>query len=121
MEIKGIGLDTDIQFLKGVGPKMAELLSKLGIYKIKDLMEYYPRTYEDRTRLYKISQLVIGENCLFLGAVKDKLQVKRIRKNLAIYSTYVYDDTGVCKMTWFNQAYMKDRLKPGMTYLFLAK
>ena len=39
MEIKGIGLDTDIQFLKGVGPKMAELLSKLGIYKIKDLME----------------------------------------------------------------------------------
>ena len=121
MEIKGIGLDTDIQFLKGVGPKMAELLSKLGIYKIKDLMEYYPRTYEDRTRLYKISQLVIGENCLFLGAVKDKLQVKRIRKNLAIYSTYVYDDTGVCKMTWFNQAYMKDRLKPGMTYLFFGK
>lgn len=121
MENKTISLDTSVQYLKGVGPKMSELLRKLNIKCVKDLMEYYPRTYEDRTKIYNISNLKVGENCLFIGTICDRIQTRRIRKNLAIYSTFVCDDTGICKLTFFNQKYVVSSLKEGNMYLFFGK
>lgn len=121
MENKTISLDTSVQYLKGVGPKMSELLRKLNIKCVKDLMEYYPRTYEDRTKIYNISNLKVGENCLFVGTICDRIQTRRIRKNLAIYSTFVCDDTGICKLTFFNQKYVVSSLKEGNMYLFFGK
>ena len=41
-------LGTNVQYIKGVGPKLAELLAKRDIYSVGDLIEYYPRAYEDR-------------------------------------------------------------------------
>lgn len=116
-----INLNNEIKYLKGVGPKMSELLKKININTIKDLVEYYPRIYEDRTKVYNINELRVGENCLFIGTVCDKIQVKRIRKNLAIYSTFVADDTGVCKLTFFNQKFVANNLKEGNMYLFFGK
>ena len=55
---KEFDIEENIQYLKGVGPKKAELLNKLGIYRIKDLLEYYPRNYEDRTRLSNIIEFI---------------------------------------------------------------
>lgn len=121
MKTNCITMQTSVQYLKGVGPKMAEFLAKIGITTVQDLIEYYPRVYEDRTRLYHIQELEIDQNCLFIATVTDHMTVKRIRKNLAIYSTFVVDDTGVCKMTWFNQMFVKDKLKEGETYLFFGK
>lgn len=111
----------DVQYLKGVGPKMSELLKKIGISNIKDLIEYYPRTYEDRTKLCKISELIVGDNCLFMARVSSSMSVKRIKKNLAIYSCFVSDETGVCKLTWFNQSYIREKIHEGATYLFFGK
>ena len=54
--MENIRLDTSVQYLKGVGPKMFELLNKIGIYTVKDLIEYYPRVYEDRTKLTPINK-----------------------------------------------------------------
>lgn len=121
MEKKSNMLYTDIQYLKGVGPKMAELLSKLNIKTIKDLIEYYPRIYEDRTKLCSISSLKVGENCLFIGKICDRIQIRRIRKNLAIYSTFAGDDTGICKLIFFNQKYVASSLKEGNMYLFFGR
>lgn len=121
MENKTISLDSSVQYLKGVGPKMSELLEKLNIKCVKDLMEYYPRTYEDRTKIYNISNLKLGENCLFIGTICDRIQTRRIRKSLAIYSTFACDDTGVCKLTFFNQKYVVSSLKEGNMYLFFGK
>lgn len=120
MENKSIDLDSNIQYLKGVGPKMAELLKKINIYTIRDLIEYYPRAYEDRTKLYTISELIVGENALFIADVVKPVQVLRKAK-LTILSTYVADDTGVCKLTWFNQKYIKEKLKLGDRYIFFGK
>lgn len=114
-------LEQNIQFLKGVGPKKAELLNKIGIYNIKDLMEYYPRNYEDRTRLSNIIEFIDSEHYLFVGTLSDNIHIQRIRKNLTIYSTYVYDDTGECKMSWFNQKYIDTKLHKGDKYLFYGK
>lgn len=100
---------------------MAEFLEKLNIRKIKDLIEYYPRSYEDRTKIYQITELKTGENCLFMGTVCDRIQIRRIRKNLAIYSTFVSDATGVCKLVFYNQKYIANTLKEGNLYLFFGK
>lgn len=116
-----IDFDKNIQFLKGVGPKKAELLNKMGIFNIKDLIEYYPRNYEDRTKISNIIEFVDGESYLFIGTVCDNIHIQRIRKNLTIYSTFVYDDTGECKMTWFNQKYINIKLHKGDKYLFYGK
>ena len=113
--------DKNIQYIKGVGPKKAELLNKMGIYNIKDLIEYYPRNYEDRTKLSNIIQFVDGESYLFIGTLSDSIHIQRIRKNLTIYSTFVYDETGECKMTWFNQKYINTKLHKGDKYLFYGK
>ncbi len=116
-----IKLDENIQYLKGVGPKKVELLNKLGIYTIKDLLEYYPRNYEDRTKLSNIIEFIDGEYYLFVATISDSIHIQRIRKNLTIYSTFVYDDTGECKMTWFNQKYINTKLHKGDKYLFYGK
>lgn len=116
-----IDLGLNIQYMKGVGPAKSALLNKLGIYTIKDLMEYYPRVYEDRTKLKNISEFVNGEQALFIATVCSPVKVQRIRKNLVIYSTIVSDDTGSCKMTWYNQTYIKTKLIEGEEYLFYGK
>ncbi len=121
MEKMSLKLDSNIQYLKGVGPATAEKLNKLGIYTLNDLIENFPRMYEDRTKLYRLSELEIDKNCLFIGTISSKKEVKRIRKNLIIYSNYVCDETAVIKMTWFNQKYVAEKLIPGNSYLFFGK
>ena len=107
--------------MKGVGPAKSDLLNKMGIYKIKDLIEYYPRSYEDRTKLYKINQFVPGEYALFMARVNADVHLQRIRKNLTISTTFANDETQNCKITFFNQTYVKDRIKKGAAYLFYGK
>ena len=114
-------LNMNVQFLKGVGPKKVLLLNKMGIFTLRDLLEYYPRTYEDRTKLYKISEFEDGKNCLFIATIQDSIRVQRIRKNLVINSTFVYDDTDECKITWFNQNYIKTIIKKNSTYIFYGR
>lgn len=121
MENKKIELDTSAQFLKGVGPTKYALLNKLQIYNIRDLLEYYPRSYEDRTKLFKIKDFVVGESVLFIARITDFVKVQRIRKNLVIYTTFASDSTDECKLTFFNQTYIRDRLKEGNEYLFFGK
>ncbi len=116
-----VDLEKNIQYIKGVGPAKATLLNKLGIYNIKDMVEHFPRTYEDRTKLIDIIDFMDGEYVLFVGKIQTDVKVQRIRKNLAIYSTFACDDTGNVKLTWFNQKYIKDRLKVGISYLFYGK
>jgi ATP-dependent DNA helicase RecG len=121
MENKKIELDTSAQFLKGVGPSKYALLNKIGIYNVRDLLEYYPRSYEDRTNLFKIKDFVVGESVLFIARITDFVKVQRIRKNLVIYTTFTSDGTDECKLIFFNQTYIRDRLKEGNEYLFFGK
>lgn len=114
-------LENDVKYLKGVGPAKALLLNKLGINSIKDLIEYYPRNYEDRREIKNISDFVDGEYALFIATIDTEVRAQRIRKNLTILHTFVSDETDSCKLTWFNQKYIKDRLKIGMKYIFYGK
>ncbi len=116
-----LDLEKNVQFIKGVGEARAKLLNRLGIFNLKDLITYYPRTYEDRSIPKKIDELVDGEEALIEGIPVTRVSVVRIRGNMTIIKMSVRDDTGMCQMTWFNQPYLKTMFKPGEKYKFYGK
>lgn len=116
-----IDLDTNIQFLKGVGPVKSEVFNKIGIHTVGDLIRYYPRVYEDRTELRKISEFVDGENVLFTASPVGKINVQRTRNRLTIHKIFVTDGTDTCQMVWFNQNYLTDYFKENVEYVFYGK
>ena len=116
-----IDLDNDVKFVKGVGPSRVELLNKLGIYTLKDLITYYPRDYEDRSKPKKIADCMDSEDVLIEAIVVSKLAEIRVKKNMVMYKLTVRDDTGSCNITWFNQPYLKTQFKYGETYSFFGR
>ena len=114
-------LNNDVKYIKGVGPSRVQLLNKIGIFSLKDLITYYPRTYEDRGKPKLIAELVDGEEALIEAIVVSKMSEIRIRKNMTICKLTVRDESGACQLTWFNQGYLKNKFKFGETYHFFGK
>ena len=112
---------TEVGNIKGVGPKMAERLNKVGIFSIFDLLLYFPRDYEDRSKTKNIADLVNGEEVTIQATVVSEVTINRIRKNMTIIKATVEDNTGRCTITWFNQTYIKQHIKRGETYKFFGK
>ena len=109
--------DKNIQFIKGVGPSKVQLLNKMGIETVKDMIEYYPRAYEDRTKICKIKDFVENKPCVFYATTVARPFHKQVRKGLSINKIQVSDATGVCEIAWFNQDYILNKLYPGQTYI----
>ena len=116
-----IDLKQSVQYIKGVGPQRAALLQKLNIYTLEDLITYFPRDYEDRSKPKKISQLVDGEEALIEAITISKISEVRIRKNMVIEKLIVRDETGSCVISWFNQKYLKGKFEIGCKYSFFGK
>lgn len=94
----------EIQFLKGVGPAFAEILKKKGIYTFKDLIEYYPRTYQDLSFNKKISELEEGENASLKLKYIDSKKI-RIGKMKSITSLVFSDGSEVLEAKFFKSPY----------------
>lgn len=114
-------LEKDVQYLKGVGPVKAKKLEKLGIFTYRDLVEHFPRAYEDRRNIKRICDFIHGESVIFKGKIVGRINSRRIRKSLNIVYFYVSDDTGDVQITIFNQSYILDKLKPEAEYAFYGK
>ena len=106
-------LDQDIQYLKGIGPKKAQLLKKLGISKIFDMLTHYPRGYEDQSSITPIGELKPGEKSTISGVITSLQEKRAGRRNMLILTAMVSDGTGFVQITWFNQRFLKAKLKPG--------
>jgi len=105
-------LDTPIQFIKGVGPKRAEVLHSLGISTIKDLLYYFPRKYVDRTSLSTIGSIKEADEVNLVGRVKS-VNLRRMKKGNFVTAN-VADHTGSIRLMWFNAAdYIHQSLKVG--------
>ena len=115
-------LTDDVKFVKGVGSNRAKLLNKLNIYNLEDLITYYPREYEDRSKPKKIADTENGEECLIEGIVTSHIkEIRTHRRNMTIYKLIVRDDTDSCELVWYNQSYLKKMFKIGETYKFFGR
>ena len=113
-------LNKDIQYVKGIGPKKASKLNKLGIFTINDLIYYFPRQYEDRNKLKKICQLEDKEKAT-IRAIINNIETSTPRKGLSITKLSVRDETGFAKLVFFNQDYIVKSFKSGDTILVFGK
>ena len=119
---KRVNLDTDIRYVKGVGEARAKTLNRLGIYKLEDLITYYPRNYEDRGKAKKLNEVQDGDEVLIKARAVTRMQVIRARnRKMTICKILVRDETDVCEITWYNQPYLKERFKIGEEYSFFGK
>ena len=116
-----IDLKKEIQFIKGVGPSRAKLLNRLGIFTLEDLITYFPRTHEDRSKPKYINELIDGEEALISAFPVSKMSEIKIRRNLSLCKLVVRDETGTCTMTWYNQGYLRSYFKTGERYKFYGK
>ena len=115
-------LNKDIQFIKGVGEARAKTLNRLGIFNLEDLITYYPRTYEDRSKVKKLEDVVDCEVALIKAMVISKMQVITTRsRGMKICKMIVRDDTDACEIVWYNQPYLKQSFHMGDEYTFFGK
>ena len=92
-------LDTEITYLKGVGPNRGIKLKKVGIEVIDDLIYHFPRRYIDRSKILRVNKLQIGEQGMIVGKICS-LNIKQARKR-RFFEMGVDDGTGVLKCIWF--------------------
>ena len=108
--------------LPGIGPKRAALLEKLGLHTPEDLVRFYPRAYEDRTKLVTVAELEPGIPACFTASVVTNPQSHVIPKpdgrRLELTKVTVADDTARLHLTFFNQNYLAEKLRRGDTYCF---
>ena len=111
----------DIQYLKGVGPKKAALLAKLGIRTLFDLLTWYPRGYEDQSALTPIASLHAGETATVSGSIMNLTEKQGRSRKMSILTALVGDGTGFLQIIWFNQKYLKQQLKIGCRLFVTGK
>ena len=116
-----INLNTDIKFLKGVGPQRASILNQNNIKTINDLIRYYPRKYLDRTNIKKIREVKIGEKAVIIAKVKS-FSMKRTKKNRYFQVTIADDSGGYINCMWFNSlSWITDKFKIGDNVALFGK
>ena len=114
-------LTTNVRYIKGIGEQRAKALAKLHIVTLQDLISYFPRAYEDRRAFCKIQDLRPGESACVEAMVAAAPTLSRVRKGMELVKLRAVDETGTLDITFFNQAYRKDSLRPGETYTFYGK
>ncbi len=110
--------------LKGIGEKYAQLLGRLSVYTVEDLVGLYPRDYElyqEPAFISTLSPDYENNNVVIDGVVSKKIDVYHTGK-LAVISTFINDENGDrIKCTWFNMPFLKSSLKLGMRYIFRGR
>ena len=96
-------------------------LKLCGVETLEDLITYFPRDYEDRSKPRNIEDLVDGEDGLIKAICVSRINSIRIKNGRTMQKLIVSDSTGQCLITWFNQPYLKDVFKMGETYYFYGK
>ena len=116
--VDSIDLFSPVTALKGVGPARARQLEKLGIFTLYDLIAFFPRGYEDRTKRVAIAALEPDVPACFEAMVISQPTTAYIRRGMELTRVRVADETGQLTLSWFNQSYRKNQLVYGESYIF---
>lgn len=111
-------LEDGLLAVGGIGPKKAALLEKLGLRTLRDALELYPRSYEDRTQITPIAALREGERACVRAVVGTMPVLHRIRKGMELTRFTIFDESGTIGVTYFNNRYYAALLREGEEYLF---
>src|SRR5262245_55697876 len=117
---RAIELSMAVQFLKGCGPARAELLARLDVRTLRDLLFYFPRDYQDLTDLRTIAQLEEGPLVSVLGTVEEVDLADR-GAGRSMVGVLVREGHDHLRAVWFNQPYMREKFRPGQNVLLSGK
>ena len=114
-------LTDDITTIRGIGEKTASFYHKLNIYTVHDLIQYYPRDYEEWQGIVSIASLCAEQVQVIRATIVRTPQTVHIKRNMSITTVFVKDDSGACELTYFNMPYMKNALQPGKQYILRGR
>ncbi len=107
------GLEAPLTVLHGIGPETAKDYARLGIQTLRDLLLYFPRRYDDYSRMKTINRLVLGEECTVIGTVWEA-HLRPMRNRMGkMLKVILSDPTGMLEVTFFNQEFLARTLTPG--------
>ncbi len=109
-------LDTPVQYLRGIGPKRAALLERIGVKTVGQLLYLLPRRYIDRSRVAAIGELRVGNEVTVVGRILT-VSSRRTRRRRQIVSLLLRDGTGTIEVLWFNRPGLQELFRPGQELL----
>src|SRR3954453_12201609 len=110
---------TAVQYVKGIGPKLAEILANKGIRTVDDLVHYLPFRYEDRLNPRGIGELRAGEMATVIAEVRTSGLFRT--KRMPIFQMTAGQGRARLKCIWFNATYLKDKFKAGQIVALYGK
>ena len=117
--LENISLDMSVQFLKGVGPARAEVFEKMGVKTAADLLEYYPRDWFFAPEPVKIEHIKENQTVSLVGIV-ESTDIQNWRRP-SYFEAYINDDTGSCRIIWFNSKFLQGKIIPGQKLIVWGK
>ncbi len=114
-----LDLTTNVQYVKGIGPRIAQILLEKGISTVEDLLYYLPFRYEDRLNPRGIGELRVGEMASVIAEVRT-FGLFRTRR-MPLFEMTVGQGRDTLKCIWFNAAYLKDKFRAGMLLALYGK
>lgn len=111
----------NLKEIKGIGPKKEKLLNNLGIFTVDDLIEYFPRKYEDRSKVVNINDVANGEMGLFFLKIISPCVVSYPKRNMSITKCKATDGEKIINLRWFNNYFIKNTIKLNNTYYIYGR
>ena len=114
-----LDLDSQVKFVKGIGPRVAEWLEQKNIFTVEDLLYYLPFRYEDRLNPRGIAELRAGEMATVIAEVRNAGMFRT--KRMPLFEMVAGQGAATLKCLWFNGAFLRDRFRPGQLVALYGK
>ncbi len=116
-----MNLEDSINKVRGVGVQKAAALRRLSIETASDLLTYYPRAYEDQSRITRIADLRPGTRATVVGVIRTVVERPTRRRGFTVLTALIGDGTGYAQAVWFNQRFLKSKLREGRRIFLTGK
>ena len=110
-----------IKVLSGIGPARARSYEKLGISTVSDLLYHFPRAYENRGAVKKLSECIGGDKASVVMTIGTVPKNTMIRRGMVLLKFTAFDESGICEITYYNQNYLADKFPLGATFRFYGQ